>query len=299
VKIIGSKKTVTVRGTTFQYVFGLRSTLFTVRGSTAKPAPAPAPVIKPGKAYATFPRTYNASSPRDLLLVGSDGRLRRYPVSNGKLGSPVTIGTGFGGYSMVVNAGDWNGDGYQDVIVRTSTGRQLLKRGTSKGTLAAGVDMKFDSEIATMTSVGDVNGDRFPDLAVITKAGNLWLFYGNGKTGRLGLHKVASGWGGRDWLRGVGDWNHDRHPDLIVRVGGSLRLYRGTGSGFGSPVTLGTGWSKTSAITSIGDFDADGWPDILARTPSGQLRLYSGHGKAPLPAGKTLSGSYSGTRFAL
>ena len=123
IKIIGSKKTVTVTGNSFYRAYGLRSELFTFGGSAATPVPAPqaptpGPTIKPGAKYATFPRSYHSGSKVDLTLVNSAGQLRRYPVANGKLGTSATIGSGFSGYTHVVNAGDWNGDGYQDMIVR-------------------------------------------------------------------------------------------------------------------------------------------------------------------------------------
>jgi stage II sporulation protein D len=306
IKIIGSRRTLSVSGKSFQGAFGLRSNLFTVGGAGAVRDDSPPPVIalppvkaKPGKAYATFARSYGSGSRADLLLVDAAGRLLRYPISGSSLGSPVSIGSGFADATNVVNAGDWNGDGYQDVIFRTRAGRQLLARGTSTGRLAADVDMKFSSNIRTMTSIGDVNGDRFPDLAVITKVGNLWLYYGNGKTGRKQTRKIATHWNDHDWLRGVGDWNHDGRPDLVSRVGNTLWLHRGTATGFATPISLGGGWSTRAAITSIGDFNGDGKSDIVARTSGGQLLLYRGSGATKISSPIALAGSYRGTRFVV
>ncbi len=220
-------------------------------------------------------------------------------MSAGILGRGIAIGAGLGAYTHVVNAGDWNGDGYQDVIARTTGERLLLLRGTSTGALAAGVDIGLVSNHRSITSIGDVNGDRYPDLVVINTAGNLYLVYGNGRTGYASFRKLASGWGARDWLRSPGDFNGDRRSDLITKVGDTLYLHRGTATNFAAPVILGTGWNSLAAITSIGDYDGDGRADLIARTTAGSLRLYRGDGQGRLLTPTSVSGSFAGTRFAL
>jgi len=118
----------------------------------------------------------------------------------GQLQQPVTIAANVGPYTHVINAGDWNGDGYQDVLVRTPTGKIYLWRGTRTGQLARGVSMGFGANIRAMTSIGDADADGHPDLAVITQAGNLWLYYGNGKSGRASRKLISSGWQDHSWL---------------------------------------------------------------------------------------------------
>ena len=150
-----------------------------------------------------------------------------------------------------------------------------------------------------MTGIGDANGDGRPDLAVITDAGNLWLYYGDGRTGRKSKTKISSGWADHDWLRAPGDFDRDGRVDLITKSGDQVLLHRGTASGFAAPVTLATGWSGISTITSVGDVTGDGKADVVARTTDGRLVTYAGNGKDWLTRAATLSGSFSGTRFAL
>jgi stage II sporulation protein D len=302
IKIIGSSRTATVSGTTFQHMFSMRSSLYMIAGSrTSSPKLAPTAVVyKPSAAYATFPHRYESGSAVDLLLVGPAAALKRYPVVKGQLKQPVTIAANVGPYTHVINAGDWNGDGYQDVLVRTPTGKIYLWRGTRTGQLARGVSMGFGANIRAMTGIGDADADGHPDLAVITQAGNLWLYYGNGKSGRASRKLISSGWQDHSWLRAPGDFNGDKRPDLISLVGDHLLLHKGIKGGFAAPATLATGWlSDISSITSIGDFDGDHHADVIARTNDGRLVLYKGNGHATLARGATLPGSFTGTHFAV
>jgi stage II sporulation protein D len=301
IKIIGTVRTATVSGRTFQRIFGMRSSLYMIAGSsTSSPKATASPAVyQPSTAYATFPRRYQAGSAVDLLLVSPTGALQRYPVVKGLLHNPVSIAANVGPYTHIVNAGDWNGDGYQDVLVRTPAGQIHLRRGTSSGQLAAGVSMGFGDNIRAMTSIGDANGDDHPDLAVITKAGNLWLYYGDGEAGRASRKLLTRGWQDHSWLRAPGDFNRDGRVDLITLVGDQLLLHKGIKGGFAAPVPLARGWTKVSSITSVGDFDGDRRADVIARSTDGRLVLYKGDGRAHLTRSATLAGSFTGTRFAV
>lgn len=304
IKLVGSTRTLTITGTAFYRAYGLRSTLFTFGGVPAGPTPAPAPApiippgtVPPGAAYATFPRTYGSPG-AELLVVSPSGALRRYPAAGGRLGAPLTLAGGFGGYPNVINAGDWNGDGYQDVIVKTDQNRLRLFRGTRGGGLSAGVDLGGTANYRAVTSVGDLNGDRYPDLVAITDYGNLWLVLGDGQTGRGKSVRLATGWSGRDWIRGIGDLTGDGVPDLVSRSGDRLYLHMGSRSGFSVGVSLGSGWSGYSSIASVGDITGDGRPDLVARTRTGSLVLHAGTAAKNFAAAARLSDGFAGTRFA-
>jgi SpoIID/LytB domain protein len=307
IKITGTKKSVTVSGGTFKGKFGMRSNYFTVNGTSSAskpspsiPTPAPQPVvIKPGTKYAVFPHRYRSSSKADLLLVTSAGSLRRHSITKGSLAAGQTIDSGYGTFTHVVNAGDWNGDGYADVIARTSRQRLLLYRGTRTGSFTTGIDLGLLSNHKNVTGVGDVNGDRYPDLMVINTSGRAYLVYGNGRTGYKSYARVAGSWANRDWLRGAGDVNGDKRMDVITRVGDRLYVHLGTKSGgFGTPKVIMTGLKGVSAITAVGDVDSDKRADVVARLSDGRLRLYRSTG-TKLVASTTYGGSYRGTRFAL
>ena len=256
-------------------------------------------VVKPGTKYAVFPHSYRSTSKADLLLIAGDGSLRRHPISKSKLGAGQTIDTGYGSFTHVVNAGDWNGDGYADVIARSSRQRLLLYRGTRTGSFGTGVDLGITSNHKNVTGVGDVNGDKYPDLMVINTSGHAYLIYGNGRTGYKSYARVAGTWSNRDWLRGAGDVNGDKREDVITRVGSRLYVHLGTKSGgFAAPKIIASGLSGISAITAVGDVDGDKRSDLVARLSSGRLKLYRSTGSS-LVGSTTYAGSYRGTRFAL
>jgi stage II sporulation protein D len=306
IKITGSKRSVTVSGTTFKGKFGMRGNYFTVNGTSSAGKPQPTPttptpqpvVIKPGAKYAAFPRSYRSTSRVDLLVITRDGGLRRHPISTKALGAGQTIDSGYGSFTHVINAGDWNGDGYADVIARSSRQRLLIYRGTSTGSFGAGIDLGVVSKHRYLTGVGDLNGDRFPDLMVIDAAGVASLLYGNGATGLKSTARVAGSWSNVDWLRGAGDFDGDGRLDVITRTGDRLYVHLRTKTGFAARKVIGSGFSSYSSITAVGDVDGDKRSDLVARSKTGKLKLFRSNGRT-LVGSTTYAGSFSGTRFAI
>ncbi|GAA3620749.1 SpoIID/LytB domain-containing protein [Microlunatus ginsengisoli] len=289
-KIIGSKKTVTITGGAFKSAFGLRSSLFTLGGAAGTPAG------RAGTAYAAFPRTYEPARGPEVLIIAANGTLRRYPVSTAGLGTAKTLGSGFDDYTNVVNLGDWNGDGYQDILGRTDADQVRLLR-TSAGSLTAAVVFGQHTDYRAMTGVGDLSRDGRPDLVVLTRSDTLWLLPSDGRTGRRASVRLATGWKSQDLVRGIGDLTGDGMPDLVARSGDRLYLYAGTRNGIRSAKLLGTGWAKYSSITSVGDLNRDGRADLIARTGTGSLVLFLGTSAGTLGAGKTIATGFKGTRF--
>ena len=296
--ITGSRGTVTGAGSTFQSRVGTRSSLYTVGGDAVGDSTRTPVLVPPGKAWATFPRSFRSTSAVDVTVVSGD-LLRRYPVVEGVLRAPVTLGAGFARADQVMAVGDWDGDGYQDVASRAVDGALTLHRGSSSGKLRAGVAMGFGTGLRTVAGIGDVDGDRHPDLAVISRAGNLWLYHGDGSTGRSTRVLVDRGWQDQDALRAPGDVTGDGRPDLLALDGDRLWLHPGRADGFAARVSLGTGWSRWAALTAVGDVDGDGRGDLLARTSSGALRIFRGDGRGGFGRAAALPGSYTGTRFVV
>jgi GH25 family lysozyme M1 (1,4-beta-N-acetylmuramidase) len=135
-----------------------------------------------------------------------------------------------------------------------------------------------------VVSPGDFDGNGTPDLLKREADGTLWHYPGDG-SGKFGIgRKIGDfGWDIYDQVIGAGDFNQDGRNDVLARkIDGSLWFYAGTGSvsasssGYRAAVKVGEfGWESFDSILGVGDFDSDGKPNLLARTPNGDLYLYS------------------------
>lgn len=204
----------------------------------------------------------------DDVIIGTDGAdevVAFYGSASGLSNTPDWSVTGNGdllGFA-VSNAGDVNGDGYDDVIIgdtiysngQTEEGRVLVYYGSSVG-LYLNPNWAYESNQAntqfgySVASAGDVNGDNYNDIIVgaslydngQTNEGGAFLFFGSGsgisntpdwvvegdqQNSRLGYYVGTAG-----------DVNGDGLDDLLVGAPyhangqaneGAVYLYYGSG----------------------------------------------------------------------
>ncbi len=207
-----------------------------------------------------------------------------------------TIDNEWFGYS-VNSAGDINGDGYDDVVVGSSSGdRVMVFQGSGDG-LSQTPDWTFSSgqsgsHLGTGTSVsgvGDVNKDGFADVLVGAQSytnpenreGKVWLFYGseNGLsitpdwTTESNQAQTAFGWA----VGELGDVNQDGYADFLIGAdeydnsqtdAGQVYLFLGSPNG---PATTAA-WTAEGtesngrfghAVSGAGDVDGNGYPDLV------------------------------------
>ncbi|MDU0312601.1 FG-GAP-like repeat-containing protein [Phycicoccus sp. M110.8] len=198
-------------------------------------------------------------------------------------------------------ASDWSGDGRADIVAPTTDGRLWLYAGGGNGGFtgartAIGTGWSSRDQIRM---VGDFDGVAGTDIiARQPSTGALWLYSGNGAGGFRSYQVIGSGWQIFSQIFSPGDWDGDGHADLlaIVKSDGSLRMYRGNGSGrFLGMRVIGSGWSRYDGLMTTGDFDGDGLPDFLARnTATGELRLYRGDGAGGFAATKVVGTGWKG-----
>jgi len=189
-----------------------------------------------------------------------------------------------GGFGLrVANAGDINGDGFDDAAVsELSFNRVNLYYGS-----ATGLHTDVDDDISrsgigfgsTMAAAGDVNGDGYGDLLIgggaTTTDGAAHVYFGS-PSGLAGSWTAAgpapSGEFGRS-LAGAGDVNGDGYSDIIIGAPfafgkGAAYVYFGSPSGPSSTpdwsiVSDQSGSSYGIWVTSGGDVNADGFSDIV------------------------------------
>jgi hypothetical protein len=202
-------------------------------------------------------------------------------TSRGTLAGVTATGAYPRAANLLVNAGDWNGDGLGDVITRSGhTGLLFLYRGTRTGKLAAPVTMSGTSfaGVRLLAAVGDMTGDGRPDLLGQPSGGSMRIYPGNGATGLRASYVAHSAITGVQQL-GVGLWTSDGAPDSVVRrSNGTLVLYPGNGPGglTGGQVIGSVGTTNDWAVV-VGDVTGDGRSDLVVRDRrSGDLRLRRG-----------------------
>ncbi len=149
------------------------------------------------------------------------------------LGNPIDTGADLSASDVLLNVGDWDRDGFGDVITRQTDGTMQLRRGDGQGHLAAPVRVGAGFAPASgLTAVGDVTGDGFPDIAgVMNGAASLWAGTGGaiaaGKSGgpvsaRSALKFDFTPY---DWVIPISDIKANGHADLLVRQQATGYLY--------------------------------------------------------------------------
>ncbi|WRH26499.1 S8 family serine peptidase [Arthrobacter sp. JZ12] len=222
----------------------------------------------------------------DVLARDTAGALWLYP-GNGSGGwkSRVKVGSGWNGFTSIVEPGDFNGDGNTDVLARDTKGVLWLYPGNGNSGWKSRV--KVGSGWQGFTSIvgpGDFTGDGAVDVLARDKYGALWMYPGNGLGGWKSRVKVGSGWQGFTSIVGPGDFNGDGAVDVMARTAaGDLLLYSGNGAGgwAGGGTKIGSGWQNFTSIVGPGDFNGDTTMDVLARDKAGVLWLYPGGGLVP------------------
>jgi hypothetical protein len=199
----------------------------------------------------------------DVIARDTAGRLFLYP-GDGQGGWQMPyfggdgrvnwqIGHGWDVFDTIVPAGDFNGDGTNDLLARTRVGELMLYPGN--GTMgfqpARTVGWGWGS-LDQLIAPGDVDGDGTNDVLARDASGALRLYAGDGKGGFAPGTGAAIGWGwgGMARIGSAGDFNSDGEPDVFgVDAVGRFTMYYGNGAaGWKGAATIGWGWGGFSVV---------------------------------------------------
>ncbi len=202
-------------------------------------------------------------------LVGvSGGKVRVLPHAGTRnIGSRVKLGSDFANSDVLLNVGDWDRDGFGDVITRDTSGNLRLHRGLGQNRFAAPLRVATGfGSVGLLAAVGDVTGDGYPDLMGQPKGGAMRVYPGSGKGFRASF--IARGSLAGTAQYGLGRWDADGAPDVLIRNGTQLTWYHGNGPGglTGAPSKISTSLSGYDLVMSPGDVTRDGRQDLVVRS---------------------------------
>lgn len=182
---------------------------------------------------------------------------------------------------MLLNVGDWDRDGIGDIVTRNAKGNLRLHRGLGNDRFASPKKIGTGfTNVTLLAAVGDVTGDGFPDLMGQPKGSSMRVYPGSGSGLRSSF--VARGSVAGSAQLGLGRWNADGAPDVLVRNGSALTWYQGNGPGglTGAPARIATDVAAYDLVLSPGDVTRDGRQDLVVRTKGkGQLWVLPGTSK--------------------
>jgi N-acetylmuramoyl-L-alanine amidase-like protein/VCBS repeat protein len=215
----------------------------------------------------------------DLVFRAGGSLVLRTNRGTTETRAPVATGIDASGAVALFNAGDWDRDGFGDVITQNRKGALHLRRGDGNGGFAAPVRIGTGfSKVHLLAAAGDVTGDGWPDLMGQPRGGDIRIYPGAGLSGLAPsyvAHRAIKA--GRQVA--VGRWNADGAPDSLFVRGAKPLLYAGNGPGglTGRARALNLDLTPYDWVVGVSDIGVVGHADLVVREKAtGYLWLIPG-----------------------
>lgn len=185
----------------------------------------------------------------DLLTSNKEGRLFQFNgTGDGGFNTNQApeinygFGPGWNAFDKALGPGDFDGDGFNDLLVSEPNGDLYLFGHTGKPGLQVGRGWEVMDQLI---APGDWDSDGNVDVLAKDKSGRLYLYGGTGNGGWKVPRQIGQGWNALTMVGSAGDFNRDGFNDVHgVNAAGDLLMYYGDGRGGWKGVeTVGWGWN--------------------------------------------------------
>ena len=194
------------------------------------------------------------------------------------LGKAIATGVNLAAVKRIMRAGDWDRDGFADMIGLGNNGSLYLYRGNGTGKFSAPTLLAPGwAQVKLAAAVGDMTGDGYPDLMGQPAGSAMRIYPGRGTAG-VGASYVAYAGIRAGRQIPIGLMNADGAPDSLFRVGNKLNIYSGNGpGGFTGAQATTLNLAPYNWSVGISDAGITGHADLVVRSKgSGQLWLLQG-----------------------
>jgi hypothetical protein len=227
------------------------------------------------------PGDLNGDGVNDLVARDSGSRLlvfyRGRP--SGGFAAGVPTATSLTGVTLLSAAGDFNGDGFADLLAHRANGRLSLYAGDGTGGFPTVTRLVGNWSARDLIAGGaDLTGDGRPDVVARNATSRVTQIFANIDGARLstGIAELSAPMVSMSLSR---DLTGDRRPDVVTMTArGRLNVIPARRQNWLAPSRARSlSWPGMNRVFVVGDWNSDGYVDAMAREKStGAVWLFPG-----------------------